>query len=199
MDVEYKIRQVFDLYDRFGHEAYIGEEVSQLQHAQQCAQAALKAANGQPDHAILGAFLHDIGHLVGLANKMEAMSDSQTGCTLGTKTHEKVGQDFLGGLGFPKSVTDFVRGHVEAKRYLVYRYPSYHDSLSQASKGTLINQGGPMTKKEAEEFEKRPDFESLLLMRNWDDAAKDASIAETSNEFYKDLCRKILMTNSSSQ
>ena len=56
-----------------------------------------------------------------------------------------------------------------------------------------------MTKKEAEEFEKRPDFESLILMRNWDDAAKDASIAETSNEFYKDLCRKILMTNSSSQ
>ena len=138
MDVEYKIRQVFDLYDRFGHEAYIGEEVSQLQHAQQCAQAALKAANGQPDHAILGAFLHDIGHLVGLANKMEAMSDSQTGCTLGTKTHEKVGQDFLGGLGFPKSVTDFVRGHVEAKRYLVYRLIKRSEAEGRAKQSEFI-------------------------------------------------------------
>ena len=40
MEVEEKIRRVFDLYAKFGHEAYIGEEVSQLQHAQQCAQGS---------------------------------------------------------------------------------------------------------------------------------------------------------------
>ena len=40
MEVEDKIRRVFDLYSKFGHEAYIGEEVSQLQHAQQCAQGS---------------------------------------------------------------------------------------------------------------------------------------------------------------
>ena len=43
------------------------------------------------------------------------------GTTLGTRTHEKVGELFLKNLGFPESVTSFVRGHVEAKRYLVYR------------------------------------------------------------------------------
>ena len=43
------------------------------------------------------------------------------GTQLGIKTHEKVGEDFLKGLGFPKSVTDFVRGHVDAKRYLVFK------------------------------------------------------------------------------
>lgn len=91
--------------------------MSQLQHAQQCAQEALKT--GHPNHAVLGAFLHDVGHLVGLEQKMESMS--AFGKSLGTKTHEKVGEDFLKQLGFPKSVTDFVRGHVDAKRYLVYK------------------------------------------------------------------------------
>ena len=43
------------------------------------------------------------------------------GKNLGTKTHEKVGEEFLKSLGFPESVTDFVRGHVEAKRYLVFK------------------------------------------------------------------------------
>jgi hypothetical protein len=43
------------------------------------------------------------------------------GQELGVKTHEKVGQEFLENLGFPKSVTDFVKGHVDAKRYLVFK------------------------------------------------------------------------------
>ena len=68
----------------------------------------------------MGAFLHDVGHLIGTLKKMDAMFASD-GTMLGTKTHEKVGEDFLKELGFPKSVTDFVRGHVEAKRYLVYK------------------------------------------------------------------------------
>ena len=34
MDTEGKIRHLFDLFAKFGHENYIGEEVSQLQHAQ---------------------------------------------------------------------------------------------------------------------------------------------------------------------
>ena len=43
------------------------------------------------------------------------------GTTLGTRTHEKVGEKFLKNLGFPENVTSFVRGHVDAKRYLDYR------------------------------------------------------------------------------
>ena len=43
------------------------------------------------------------------------------GITLGVMTHEKIGETFLKDLGFPASVTDFVRGHVEAKRYLVFK------------------------------------------------------------------------------
>jgi predicted HD phosphohydrolase len=118
-DKKAKIQNIFDLYDKHGQEPYIGEKVSQLQHAQQCSQEALRA--GQPDHAVLGAFLHDVGHLIGLENNLEPMK-ANDGIILGTKTHEKVGEDFLKGLGFPKNVTDFVRGHVDAKRYLVFKY-----------------------------------------------------------------------------
>ena len=52
------------------------------------------------------------------------------GTTLGTRTHEKVGEKFLKNLGFPESVTNFVRGHVDAKRYLVYRYELIISTLS---------------------------------------------------------------------
>ena len=34
---------------------------------------------------------------------------------LGTAGHERVGEEFLEGLGFPKEVTQFVRGHVQVK------------------------------------------------------------------------------------
>ena len=65
--------------------------------------------------------------------------------------HDIVGENFLKELGFPEKVTSFVRGHVQvsienikykwfkrylkAKRYLVYKNPGYHDTLSEASKG----------------------------------------------------------------
>ena len=56
------------------------------------------------------------------------------GLELGTEDHDKVGEQFLVGLGFPPAVTRFVRGHVQAKRYLVHKRPQYHSSLSAASK-----------------------------------------------------------------
>lgn len=44
---------------------------------------------------------------------------------VGTNAHEIVGEQFLKDLGFPEGVTSFVRGHVDAKRYLVFKYPDY--------------------------------------------------------------------------
>ena len=32
---------------------------------------------------------------------------------LGTAGHERVGEEFFEGVGFPKEVTQFVRGHVQ--------------------------------------------------------------------------------------
>ena len=56
------INEIFDLYIKNGDNDYIGENVSQIEHA---LQAALLAENqSYPDHVILASFLHDInsGH-----------------------------------------------------------------------------------------------------------------------------------------
>lgn len=73
---ELAIASIFGLFDKWGHENYIGENVTQLQHSQQvnircqqtrpshndCVQAALQAEQaGYDDKTVLGAFLHDIG------------------------------------------------------------------------------------------------------------------------------------------
>ena len=53
--------EIMFLYERYGHEDYIGEPVSQIEHMCQCAKLAELA--GADADVILAAFLHDIGHL----------------------------------------------------------------------------------------------------------------------------------------
>ena len=50
------------------------------------------------------------------------------GIVLGVQGHDKVGEHFLSQLGVPAAITDFVRGHVQAKRYLTYKDPTYYES-----------------------------------------------------------------------
>jgi len=44
--------------------------------------------------------------------------------------------------GFSSKVAELVEAHVMVKRYLVFKYPAYHDALSSASKITLKYQVG---------------------------------------------------------
>lgn len=114
-------KKIFDLYRKHGDNDYIGEPVSQTEHMIQCAMLAEKEnfSNG----VILGALFHDIGHLLGLENNSPQME------TFGTQNHEKIGEKFLADLGFPETVTKMVGGHVEAKRYLVYKYEDFYNKV----------------------------------------------------------------------
>lgn len=179
-------KEVFDLYRKYGDQDYIGEPVSQKEHMIQCAMLAEK--EGYSDEVVLGVFLHDIGHLIGFHKALPCMGG------VGTQAHEIVGEQFLKDLGFPDSVTSFVRGHVDAKRYLVYKYPYYHSELSEASKLTLIYQGGPMKADEAQKFEELKHFEALIKMRNWDDLGKVKGAPIDSLDKYEKMCRKFLGT-----
>src|SRR3954469_16102883 len=113
---------------------YIGEPVSQLEHALQCAELARSANAGS--HEVLAALFHDIGHLVAPSGAAE-MDD------LGILDHEGLGAEWLAALVFRANVCDLVRAHVAAKRYLACRKPGYYARLSDASRGTLAFQGGP--------------------------------------------------------
>lgn len=69
-------------------------------------------------------------------------------------------------------VARLVAGHTDAKRYLVTVEPDYADALSDTSTFTLIGQGGPMDRAERDRFARADDFDSLILLRRADDAAK---------------------------
>ena len=150
------------LYDEQGDQDYIGEPVSQREHALQA--AAHARASGAPEAAVLAALLHDVGHL------QYPKQDSMAG--FGTRAHEVLGAHFLASLGFSAKVSALVQRHVDAKRYQVARSETYRAGLSQASQQTLHFQGGAMTLPEQQAFEADPHFELALRVRHWDELAK---------------------------
>ena len=167
---------------------YIGEPVSQRSHALQAAQLASLA--GADEETVAAALLHDIGHLpLPLAAGEEA--PNQMG-EFGVAHHEDVGAKFLLRMGFSERVAKLVRSHVRAKRYLVATDAQYAAKLSDASKVTLEHQGGPFTEKECEEFRDDPDFDTMLLMRIWDESAKDSNWKGPPIDFYVPLLRRCI-------
>lgn len=162
------VSDILDLYSRFGSTDYIGESITQIEHMAQASNLAME--EGYDDDIVLAAFFHDIGHLC--VAKME--TNDLNG--LGIINHEKVGADYLRSLGFPEKIAALVEGHVEAKRYLCYSRPEYFQKLSDASKKTLMLQGGFMTSTEATAFENNPLATLMIKMREWDDEAKKENI-----------------------
>ncbi len=137
---------------------YFGEPVTQLEHALQCADLA--RASGADGEMIIAALLHDIGHLI-------AQGDET-----GAPDHDRIGAGFLKHLGFSTRVTELVSGHVQAKRYLAAMDSGYQTRLSEASKHTLEQQGGPMSAQEARDFEQDRLFADKIKLRHWDELAK---------------------------
>jgi len=165
MKSEAIVNEVFELYDRYGNEDYIGEPVSQIEHMSQTAALAMK--EGYDDEVILAAFFHDIGHICVSRNKENDMGG------FGTKSHEKIGADFLREKGFSERIAKLVENHVQAKRYLTFKQPDYFLNLSEASRKTLELQWGVMSESEAAAFEKDPLFDTSIKMRYWDEQAKE--------------------------
>ncbi|MCZ4222561.1 HD domain-containing protein [Pedobacter rhodius] len=173
------VKEIFALYENHGHEDYIGEPVSQLEHMSQA--AGLADAEGYDDEVVLAAFFHDIGHLCVSGAEAGSMNG------MGNIDHEKIGADYLRKRGFSARLTSLVSGHVLAKRYLTYKHPEYYDKLSEASKTTLNFQGGVMTEEEAAVFEKNPDAGLIIRMRHWDDEAKLTKIPVNNIAHLKEL------------
>ena len=156
-----EIRQLFEIQ---GDSEYYGENVSQYEHAAQA--AILAKRQGYDEEVQIAAFLHDIGHLFPAQTEEELME------VYGRKDHESVAADWLRERGFSEKTAILVENHVNAKRYLTFIDEDYFEALSEASKQTLIFQGGRMTEIEAKEFEQNPYFELIIKMRRWDEAAK---------------------------
>lgn len=139
------------------------EDISQLQHALQS--AALAEARGEAPALVLAALLHDVGHMIHKLgeNPAEQGVDDR---------HEILGAKWLA-KRLPPSVSEPVRLHVEAKRYLCAVDPDYFGKLAPDSVLSLKLQGGPMSEGDTEAFRGLPFAEDALRLRRIDEAAKD--------------------------
>lgn len=175
------VDQVIALLQTSAHQNYIGESVSQLEHALQAGFFAQQ--KGSDPAMIIAALLHDIGHL---------LPDAPSMAEWGVKDHESLGAEYLANLGFNTRVTDLIRGHVAAKRYLVARGTGkYRERLSPASQATLLWQGGPMSPEEAEQFAASPLFHDLLSIRAFDEAAKQIDLVVPELDTYRDMMASV--------
>lgn len=156
------VEQVLDLLQRYGGADYGGERVTQLEHALQCATLAEEA--GADPALISAALLHDIGHLVHDLGREPAARGIDD-------VHETRGEAWLQ-RWFGEEVTDPVRLHVDAKRYLTATEPGYFATLSPGSVRSLQLQGGPFSPEMAEDFIRLPHAEAAVRVRRWDEAAK---------------------------
>jgi phosphonate degradation associated HDIG domain protein len=153
---------IADIFARRGAEEYLGEPVTISEHMLQCAELAELA--GSSDALVAAALLHDIGHFTN-----EFASDA---ADHGIDTvHEEAGAKILRDY-FPALITDCVRYHVAAKRYLCATDSAYFGKLSAASVHSLNLQGGPMDAGEVADFAKNPHLADILQVRIWDDLAK---------------------------
>src|SRR5262245_2923398 len=141
---------------------YLGEPVTQLEHALQCAWLAER--EGAEDPLVVAALVHDIGHLL-CGFDEDTISPEEDG------KHEARGQEWLT-LFFGLEVSEPVRLHVEAKRFLCSMDPDYQASLSNASRRSLALQGGTMTDEEVAKFKSELYADAAIRLRRWDDQAK---------------------------
>jgi phosphonate degradation associated HDIG domain protein len=163
-----------------GPRPYAGETVTQVEHALQCAASA--ELRGASDSLVAAAFLHDIGHMIDKDGEHLARRGVDA-------RHERQGAEFLGKF-FPLAISEPVRLHVAANAYLCAIEPDYHRRLSPVSQRSLELQGGAMSAADADAFRKLPFAEHAVLLRRWDDLAKEVGRKTPSLEHFLAIVEK---------
>lgn len=169
--------EILAIFQQHGSGAYFGESVSMTEHALQAAYFAQIA--GAPSSLVMAALLHDIGHLV------EDVPSDIADWTVDAH-HEQIGSHWLA-QRFPPNVSEPVRLHVPAKRYLLATDAKYFAKLSPASVITLRLQGGPMAAHEVAKFETERFHQEAVRVRQWDDQGKVTGLKTPSMGDYRAL------------
>jgi phosphonate degradation associated HDIG domain protein len=170
------------IFERRGAEDYLGEAVTMAEHMLQG--AVLAEQEGAPDELVAAALLHDIGHFTSEFGTL-SLGDTRD------NYHEEAGAKVLERF-FPPVITECVRLHVPAKRYLCATDKGYYDRLSEASKHTLMLQGGPMNAKEVAAFQKNPFYKEAVRVRIWDDEGKRPGMATPPFRHYMPLLERVV-------
>ena len=179
-----QLLKIVDILANKGHAKYGTEVVTQLEHALQCATLA-EQENSTPE-LVTASLLHDFGHLVHNLGEDAAERGIDD-------RHEYRALGYLKQI-FPDAVTEPIKMHVNAKRYLCAVDSDYWASLSSASKTSLELQGGIYSKTEAAEFISQPYAEDTVKLRVWDDLAKVKDLETTHLEDFVPTLEKVILT-----
>ena len=156
------LAQIQMMLDDRAEGAYGLTNITQKQHALQAAWLAER--DGHDAAMIAAALMHDIGHLV------HDLGDNPAAQGIDDQ-HEDVGNEWLA-RAFGAAVTEPVRLHVAAKRYLCATESDYFAKLSPDSVRSLALQGGPMSAAEVATFRALPQAEAAVQLRRYDEQAK---------------------------
>lgn len=157
-------------------------DISQLDHALQG--AALADGDGESDALVVAVLLHDIGHMVHKLGERPAERGVDD-------HHETLGAKRLAKL-FGPEVSEPVRLHVAAKRYLCAVEADYFAKLSVDSVRSLALQGGPMSAAEVDAFRAVPHWEAAVKLRRYDEAAKVPGLVVPAFATYRDRVESLL-------
>jgi [1-hydroxy-2-(trimethylamino)ethyl]phosphonate dioxygenase len=172
------------IFERRGADDYLGESVTMSEHMLQG--AVLAEREGAPEELVAAALLHDIGHFTSEFGTL-SLGDTRD------NYHEEAGAKVLEAF-FPPVITECVRLHVPAKRYLCATDKAYYDRLSEASKHTLKLQGGPMNAEEVAAFERNPFYREAVRVRIWDDEGKKPDMKTPEFRHYMPLLQRVVRT-----
>jgi gamma-butyrobetaine dioxygenase len=176
------VDEIGEMFAGEGAQDYLGEPVSVAVHMRQA--GALAEAAGAPPEQVAAALLHDVGHILGgTVSGRELMAGHDN-------RHGEAGAAWLA-QWFGPEVTEPVRLHVAAKRYLCAVEPGYFGKLSQASVYTLSVQGGPMDAAEAAAFEAQPSAAAAVAVRRWDEEAKDPEATTPEFGHFRELLTRL--------
>ena len=171
------VDEVFDLMATRADGSYGLAGVTQLEHALQSAALAVERDLG--DALVIAALLHDIGHLA--VAKDVSLADQGI-----DDRHEDAGPAMLADV-FGPEVTEPIRLHVDAKRYLCAVEADYFGRLAPDSVRSLKLQGGPMSADEVAAFAGNPAIKAAADLRRIDDDAKTPGLDVPGLEAYRSM------------
>lgn len=141
-----------------------GHGLTLLDHSLQAAELARR--ENAPSHEVVTALLHDTGKLL-------LRHQGPDGVAVATRCSEKVGAAWLARY-FPPAISEPVRMHQIAKRWLFALDKGYRDALSDEAFRRLADRGGPMAETERKQFERHENWAAAVALARRDDMSHGA-------------------------
>ena len=158
------------------------ENINIRDHSLYCGLLSLNA--NSTNYLIAAALLHDIGHAF--------FTDDELNSQEADIEHMDSAALWLS-RWFPEEVTEPIRLHVDAKRYLCTINASYEKKLSLGSRRSLQLQGGQMQESELHTFENNKYKNDALQLRVWDDTEYNDKIKLPNYDVFVDVLKSVFI------